>query len=254
MMLCAAQPHARLAVRHLQRRFGMLLMTSLYTSSAFAQLPAGNPILQVENAARAQLIAQFQSAGAVEPEFQLSVVKTPRPAADCTQPLRIDTLDTRQVNRLRFVATCPGVSGWRAEFLVRATVTARVQVTAAPVAAGQALTVDDLAVERRDISSIADSISDQQDALGLSSRRMLRAGEVLRKSQLQTVALIKRGQEVHIVARREQIEVSMTGEALDNGALDSVIKVRNGTSGTVIRARVTGPGQVEPADLAGARN
>lgn len=254
MIPYAGKSPARLAVRLLLRSVGMLFMSSLYTSSAFAQLPAGNPILQVENAARAQLIAQFQSAGAVEPEFQLSVVKTPRPAADCTQPLRIDTLDTRQVNRLRFVAICPGVAGWRAEFLVRATVTARVQVTAAPVAAGQALTMDDLAVERRDITAIADSIADQQDALGLSSRRMLRGGEVLRKSQLQTVALVKRGQEVRIVARREQIEVSMSGEALDHGALDAVIKVRNATSGAVIRARVTGPGQVEPADLSGARN
>jgi flagella basal body P-ring formation protein FlgA len=47
------------------------------------------------------------------------------------------------------------------------------------------------------------------------------------------------------------VEVSMAGEALDPGALGEVIRVRNATSGTVIRARVVDAGVVEPADIAG---
>ena len=75
--------------------------------------------------------------------------------------------------------------------------------------------------------------------------------EVLRQGQLAAPTLIKRGSAVSIVARKEQVEVSMAGEALDPGALGQVIRVRNATSGTVIRARVVDAGVVEPADLAG---
>ena len=53
---------------------------------------------------------------------------------------------------------------------------------------------------------------------------------------------------VRIVARNEQIEVSMAGEALDPGARGALIRVRN-TNGNIIKARVTGAGTVEPAEL-----
>ena len=60
--------------------------------------------------------------------------------------------------------------------------------------------------------------------------------------------LVKRGEAVRIVARNEQIEVSMAGEAMDPGARGALIRVRN-QNGNIIKARVTGAGTVEPADL-----
>jgi flagella basal body P-ring formation protein FlgA len=59
--------------------------------------------------------------------------------------------------------------------------------------------------------------------------------------------LVKRGDAVRIVARSDQIEVSMAGEALDGGGRGSTIRVKN-ASGITIRARVTEMGQVEPAE------
>jgi flagella basal body P-ring formation protein FlgA len=59
--------------------------------------------------------------------------------------------------------------------------------------------------------------------------------------------LVKRGDPVRIVAKRDQIEVSMAGEALDPGSRGATIRVKN-ASGVTIRARVTEQGQVEPAD------
>ncbi len=65
---------------------------------------------------------------------------------------------------------------------------------------------------------------------------------------LSAPTLVKRGDAVRIVARREQIEVSMAGEALDSGARGAVIRVRN-PNGTVLRTRVTGAATVEPVDV-----
>ena len=44
----------------------------------------------------------------------------------------------------------------------------------------------------------------------------------------------------------------MSGEAMDAGAKGSQVRVRN-SSGNIIRARVTGPGEVQPADMPPAR-
>lgn len=230
---------------------GLFLLTSLYSSAGRAELPADNIFSRVEQLAREQLAQQAATAGLLEPQFQVTVVKSTRPVPACAAPVTLETADSRSAQRMRFVAVCPGSNGWRYEMLARGSITAQVAVTSAPVTANTPLQSGDVALARRDVTMVPDSISSLPGAIGLSSRRSLRAGEVLRQGQLAAPMLIKRGSAVSIVARKEQVEVSMAGEALDPGALGAVIRVRNATSGTVIRARVVDAGVVEPADIAG---
>ena len=70
----------------------------------------------------------------------------------------------------------------------------------------------------------------------------------MRSGQLSSPTLVKRGDAVTMVARRDGIEVSTAGEALDAGAQGQIVRVRNAGSGQVVRMRVAGPGTVEPAD------
>lgn len=230
---------------------GLFLLTSLYSSAGRAELPADNIFSRVEQLAREQLAQQAATAGLLEPQFQVAVVKSTRPVPACAAPVTLETADSRSAQRMRFVVVCPGSNGWRYEMLARGSITAQVAVTSAPVTANTPLQAGDMALARRDVTMVPDSISSLPGAIGLSSRRSLRAGEVLRQGQLAAPMLIKRGSAVNIVARKEQVEVSMAGEALDPGALGEVIRVRNATSGTVIRARVVDAGVVEPADIAG---
>ncbi|MGK5011166.1 flagellar basal body P-ring formation chaperone FlgA [Janthinobacterium sp. MDB2-8] len=194
---------------------------------------------------------QAATAGLLEPQFQVAVVKSTRPMPACAAPVALETADSRSAQRMRFVAVCPGSNSWHYEMLARGSITAQVAVTSAPVTANTPLQAGDVTLARRDVTMVPDSISSLSGAVGLSSRRSLRAGEVLRQGQLAAPMLIKRGSAVNIVARKEQVEVSMAGEAMDPGALGEVIRVRNTTSGTVIRARVVDAGVVEPADIAG---
>ena len=208
--------------------------------------------MQIEQAARAELERQMAASGLTEPQFEIAVV-TARPAPPCNQQVAVEPLDTRSPQRMRFVARCPDTPGWRYEYAVRARVTAMVAIAAAPVAANEALTDGQVTIERRDISNIADPISNPADAVGQMSRRMLRPGDILRSGQLSSPVLVKRGDAVMMVARREGIEVSMTGEALDAGGKGAVVRVRNAASGQVVRMRVAGPGTVEPIDMAISR-
>ncbi|MBE3024176.1 flagella basal body P-ring formation protein FlgA [Janthinobacterium sp. BJB1] len=214
-------------------------------------MPADNIFSRVEQLAREQLAQQAASAGLLEPQFQVTVVKSTRPIPACAAPVALEAADSRSAQRMRFVAVCPGSNGWRYELLVRGAITAQVAVTGSAVTANTPLQAGDLALARRDVTMVPDSISSLPGVVGLSSRRSLRAGEVLRQGQLASPVLIKRGSAVSIVARKEQVEVSMAGEALDAGAQGEVIRVRNATSGTVIRARVVDAGVVEPAEIPG---
>ena len=226
---------------------GLFLLTSLYSSAGRAELPADNIFSRLEQLAREQLAQQAASAGLLEPLFEVAVVKTTRVIPACPVRVTIEALDSRSPQRMRFVAACPGEGGWRQEMLVRATITAKVAVTSVPVTANTPLQAGDVELARRDVTMVADSIASLPAALGQSSRRSLRAGEVLRQGQLASPVLVKRGAPVNIVARQEQVQVSMDGVAMDPGAQGEVIRVRNATSGTVIRARVVEAGVVEPA-------
>ena len=230
---------------------GLFLLTSLYSSAGRAELPADNIFSRVEQLAREQLAQKAAAAGLQEPQFQVAVVKSTRPVPACAAPVALETADSRSAQRMRFVAVCPGSNGWRYEMLVRGSVTAQVVVTGVPVTANTPLQAGDVALARRDVTMVPDSIAAPADAVGLTSRRSLRAGEVLRQGQLAAPVLVKRGSAVSIVARKEQVEVSMAGEAMDPGALGQVIRVRNAASGTVIRARVVDEGVVEPAEIPG---
>jgi flagella basal body P-ring formation protein FlgA len=214
---------------------------------------APQPIsVQIEQVASAELEKQMAAAGLTEPQFDVAVV-TARAAPPCSQAVAIEPLDTRSPQRMRFLARCNDTPGWRYEYVVRARVSAMVAVAASPVAANEALTDAQVTIERRDISNIADPVSTPQEAVGQMSRRMLRPGDILRSGQLSSPVLVKRGDAVLMIARREGIEVSTAGEALDAGARGAVVRVRNAGSGQVVRMRVAGPGAVEPIDNALSR-
>jgi flagella basal body P-ring formation protein FlgA len=218
-----------------------LIQLQFATNSA-----AGEPVAaQIELAARAQLEKQSAAAGLVEPQFELAVVAA-RPAPPCAQPVEVEPLETRQPSRMRFAARCPGAAGWKYEYLVRARVSALVAVAAGPVAPNEPLTPEQVTLERRDVSALADPVSLPGDAVGQSSRRTLRAGDILRASQLAAPLLVRRGDQVVMLARRDGIEVSTSGEALDAGGRGALVRVRNSGSGQVVRMRVTGAGTVEP--------
>ncbi|WP_229414798.1 flagellar basal body P-ring formation chaperone FlgA [Massilia aurea] len=204
--------------------------------------------VEIEQAAREQLEKGADAVGLGDPQFDLTVSSS-RPAPACKGPVTVEAIDTRQPARMRFVARCPDGNGWRHDFVVRARISALVAVTAAPVAANRELSEADVTLERRDITQVRDPIGMLDEAVGQSSRRSLRAGEVLRASQLVAPIVVKRGEAVVMTARQDGIEVTMAGEALDAGARGAVVRVKNSASGQVVRMRVLGAGAVQPIDM-----
>ncbi|MBA5688829.1 flagellar basal body P-ring formation protein FlgA [Duganella sp. LX47W] len=229
-------------------RFAPMLLNGILMVAAAAPVGPEQMLLHVQQAARSHVLAQAASAGLAEPQAEVTVLRGSRPLAACGRAVTVEAVDARMPARMRFAAVCPGADGWRYEFVVRAQVSAPVVVSATEVPAGKVLTDEDVLLERHELSSLTDVVATPRAVLGMSGKRTLRAGEVLRMALLAAPTVVKRGDAVTIVARRDQIEVSMAGEALDSGARGALVRVRN-ANGTVLRARVTGAGTVEPADL-----
>lgn len=227
-------------------RFALLLSVGM-PNLCMAISTSDQIVAQVEQVAKEHLSRSAETAGWRDAKFDVAAVIN-RVIPPCKGKVAVEAADVRQPTRMRLIAECTGAEGWKYDFIVRAKVMATVAVMAADVPAGKPVQAADVAFERRDITMVPDSVGDDAALLGMSARRSLRNGELLRQSMLVEAQLIKRGDPVRIVAKREQIEVSMAGEALDPGARGTVIRVKN-VSGTVIRARITGSGTVEPAEL-----
>jgi flagella basal body P-ring formation protein FlgA len=80
---------------------------------------------------------------------------------------------------------------------------------------------------------------------GRSLSRALAAGSVLTPGALGGRSAVRAGDQVQLISRLDGIEVRASGIALGGGDSGSRLRVRNGSSGKVVDAMVTAPGQVQ---------
>lgn len=140
---------------------------------------------------------------------------------------------------------CPQAAGWRLFVPVKVRRTQDVLVLARGIAAGETLELADITVERRDAARIVGAVlADPADALGRSARRVLPAGTVLAASDLVAQRLVRRGDTVALVSRRDGLEVRMSGRALGDAGQNERVSVENSSSRKVVQGVVDGSGAV----------
>ena len=83
------------------------------------------------------------------------------------------------------------------------------------------------------------------DVRGMKVTRDVVPGQVLLPHMLQSVSLVKRGDQVSVAVRIGELVVSTLGVANADGRLGQAVKVTNSDTGKAIVARVVGRGAVE---------
>ncbi len=202
---------------------------------------------RIEAEARAWLLAASRDLGVTAPRIALTIVPPARLVPPCAGLVQLQVVDGSRMDRLRVAVRCPGTDAAPDLYAVRASVTAPVVVLQAQVPAGKVLTEAMLGLAEHDLALVPDALSDPAGAVGRSSRRSLRSGQVLQERFLHSEAGIRRGQVVRIVAGRDGFEVSIAGIALQDGAPDAMVTVRNQSTGRIVPARVVGDGVVRLA-------
>ncbi|MEN0108611.1 MAG: flagellar basal body P-ring formation chaperone FlgA [Pseudomonas sp.] len=169
------------------------------------------------------------------------------PGQVCKQPLVVKRSgdDPSPLVRQRFVVSCADGGGWKVNASSVATVFVPVVFASSVLERGQSITATDVQLQPVNIAKATRGYFVQvQQVLGLSAKRRVREGQLLSPALLTGAVLVKRGQQVEIRATQDGIQARAVGEALGNGQLGDVIRVRNLGSEKVIEAKVIEAGVV----------
>ncbi|WP_262410537.1 flagellar basal body P-ring formation chaperone FlgA [Aquipseudomonas alcaligenes] len=169
------------------------------------------------------------------------------PAAACPQALQVERQgdDPSPLARQRFLVRCAQAPGWQLTVYSQATVFLPAVHASGILERGQTISAADLKLQPLNIAKAPRGFFTRPDQVaGMSAKRRIRAGQLLSPNLLSSALLVKRGQRVTIRASQDGIQASASGEALSNGQLGDVIRVRNLGSEKVIDAKVIEEGVV----------
>lgn len=88
------------------------------------------------------------------------------------------------------------------------------------------------------------SVVDINEIIGKTPARLISKGRPIRQAELIKPAIIEKGTIVQMLYKNNAIEISTIGEALDNGGMADIIRVKNTDSKKVIRAKIISQNQV----------
>lgn len=229
--------------------FVLALLAASQASSASAQAAGATPA----KLDPAQLFP-FVEAFVQEPdspwqgfEVQGLAVELPRPLPAMDEPLQVD-LEVRSstASSLLLFAriSAPGAKTQEVWLRVRGTLYAEIAVAAKPVARGQALAPEDVRLDRRRLTRLNPvPLQDAQQLEGLQARRALSSGSVLAPADFEAVQMVLRGDLVRLVAEGSHFRVSIQAQALESGVRGKRIRLKNLSSGKILVAEVSAPGE-----------
>ncbi len=112
------------------------------------------------------------------------------------------------------------------------------------ISRGDVIRESDVTVERRAKTEAAGDAINVDQAIGLSAKRPLRAGQVLRTADLMKADVVSRNEAVTILYEAPGIMLTVRGKTLEAGAVGDLVNVLNIQSNRTVQAEVAGPGQV----------
>ena len=118
-------------------------------------------------------------------------------------------------------------------------------VVTAPVPRGQPLTAENVTLKRVEVQLGNALFVDSPEAVtGMVSARNLTANRLLQPQDVAAPAVVRRGDLVTIVSQKGRVKVATKGIAEQDGAVGTLVAVRNLTSQRVLAAVVQGHGVV----------
>ncbi len=118
-------------------------------------------------------------------------------------------------------------------------------VAARSLAPGDVIAEDDVKITSRRVTSYRDiGFASMEGLIGYEVSRHIPEHTVVTSAMIRKLKVIKRNDPVEVISRAGQISVTVRGQALADGCMNEVVPVRFGPSKTIVRARVTGPGQL----------
>lgn len=146
-------------------------------------------------------------------------------------------------NNLTVKVSCLEGQRWSVFLPVKLDIHVMAVVASRAIGRGELITAADVHLAR--VNTSGDYVETPERVIGMMPKRGLRAGEVVKPTQMETPVAVERGAAVALEAVRGGISVTAVGTALANGHVGDQIKVRNNQSKRVVDGRVVAPGKVQ---------
>uniref|UniRef100_A4XNR3 Flagella basal body P-ring formation protein FlgA n=1 Tax=Ectopseudomonas mendocina (strain ymp) TaxID=399739 RepID=A4XNR3_ECTM1 len=251
----ALLPHRRSR----ERKSGKVFSACALALFLFALLPSAVLRAEVEAAGQIDqaIAAHMQQQLAAEAKRQawqgmrhslgITLLSSAEQLPACSQALELTVAsdDPSPLARQRLQLRCADAPGWTRVALVQASVFVAAVHAARVIERGQTIAAEQVQLQEVNVGrSSRGFYSSLDEVVGQGAKRRIRAGALIAPSLLSAPLLVRRGQQVTIVANQDGISASATGEALGNGREGEVIRVRNLGSQKVIEAQVVEEGVV----------
>ena len=152
---------------------------------------------------------------------------------------------SRDLGRLTVGVRCSDSKPWSLHVPMTVTIYKDVIATNRSLERGTILMNSDFKRVRYDVSKLPGGyLEDESAGVGMELKRRVSAGAPLTASMIRKPKIIKRGQQVAIIAGAGAMEVRMSGKALSHGAVGDRIRVLNTRSKKKIEGTVTASGDV----------
>lgn len=141
---------------------------------------------------------------------------------------------------------CAGSKPWTVYLTAAVKGMRKVVVLRRAVPRGAMLSPGDLALEEREVTDRPDAyLYDIDRAAGMIAKRALATHAVLSATMLGAPLLVRRGQQIILLARTAGLEVRMSGTALSDGAEGEVVRCKNAASNRIVEGLVIRPGVIQ---------
>lgn len=152
---------------------------------------------------------------------------------------------TRPVGNTTVGVRCNGTRPWSLYVPVTIKLFGEAVVAARPLTGATVLTAQDIRLAQVELSAgAAGAMTDLQQVVGKVLRRPLLADAVVTADSLEEPRLVRRDEQVVLIAEGTGLEVRMQGRALADGVAGELIKVRNLGTKRVIEGIVMAPGLI----------
>ncbi|KFE57831.1 flagellar basal body P-ring formation chaperone FlgA [Pseudomonas syringae] len=193
-------------------------------------------------------VEEYLATSQIEGRYEIEVRQLdPRMRmAYCDKELTASLQSPRPVGRVSVRVRCEGSSPWTVFVPAEVRLFRNVVTAIRPLKRDAIVSEDDVAMRERDIGQLGQGfLSAMDQAVGQKVLRPTVIDQIIAPTFLEQPQMVHKGDQVVITARSGSISVRMPGEALSDGAFNEQIRVRNLNSKRVIKAYITGAGQVE---------
>ena len=224
-----------------------LMCAALLTVNVHAETDTLQPLNSIEQAAYEYALQHAQANSYDNPQVMVEPLDSRLRLQACDLNLEAFSNNTNTVvGNLTIGVKCTSPVSWTVYVPATVKVVRTVVVAVRPLAAKQLITQSDVKLQQLDIGSLRQGyMSNTRHIIGQQLKHPVAMGAVISPNSVRPQKIVRRGEQILLVAMAGQMEVRMRGIAMSDAAIGQRIRVENSSSKRVVEGVVDGPGIVK---------